>query len=171
MRRWLFAIVVILAFYLDNVFFNIVNVLGIRPDITLVVAVSLGVLLGGGPAALTGLVMGLIADIIFNKLVGPSALIYMLCGIAGGVFYRKFYADNLIIPTATAMVCFFIKEHIMLIVTRLAGGRPPYFMTLVSYILPSLLVTGAACVLIHLFLKHNLFRPLWRKEAIKLEQH
>ena len=93
----------------------------------------------------------------------------MLSGMAGGLFYRKFYADNLIIPTVTATVCFFIKEHIMLIAARLYGGRPPYFMTLVSYILPSLLPTGGVCALVHLFLKHNLFRPLWRNEAIKLE--
>lgn len=170
MRKWLFAIVVVLAFYLDNILMNKINILGIRPDFTLMIVVSFGVLLGGGPAALTGLIMGLAADIIFNKIVGPSALCYMLSGLAGGLFYRKFYADNLIIPTVTAVVCFFIKEHIFLIAARLYGGRPPYFMTLVSYILPSMLVTGGICILMHLFLKHNLFRPLWRNEAIKLEK-
>lgn len=170
MRKWLFALTVVLAFYLDSIFFTKVNVLGVRPDMTLIVCVSLGVLLGGGPAALTGLIMGLVSDIMFNKLVGPSAIVYMLSGAAGGLFYRKFYADNLVIPTVTAMVCFFVKEHILLIAARLCGGRPPYFLALFSYIFPSLLVTGGVCVLVHLFLKHNLFRPLWRKEAIKLEQ-
>lgn len=170
MRKWLFAIVVVLAFYLDNVVFSRLNILGIRPDTALVVVVCLGVLTGSVPAAATGLVMGLIADIFFNKIVGPTALVYMLSGMAGGLFYRKFYADNLIIPTVTATVCFFIKEHIFLIVTRLYGGRPPYFMTLASYILPSMLLTGGVCLLVHLFLKHNLFRPLWRNEAIKIEK-
>ena len=175
MRKWLFALVVILSFYLDNVFFNMVNldigavIRGARPDITLCVMVSFGVLLGPGPAALTGFIMGVIADIFFNKLVGPSPIVYMLAGVAGGFFYRKFYADNLIIPTVTAVVSFFVKEHILLIVSKRAGARPPYFMTLASYILPSLILTGGACLLIHLFLKHTLYRPLWRNEAIKLD--
>ena len=170
MRKWLFVLTAALAFYLDNVLFNTVNLWGLRPDMTLIITVCFGVLLGAFPAAMTGLVMGLLTDIFFNKLVGPSALVYMLSGLAGGIFYQKFYADNIIIPTVTAMICFFFKEHFMLIASRLAGGRPPYFMTLVSYILPSLLLTGGVCVLMHLFLKHNLFRPLWRKEAIKLDQ-
>ncbi|MBR3383053.1 MAG: rod shape-determining protein MreD [Clostridia bacterium] len=170
MRKWLFALVVLIAFYLDNVFFNVVNILGVRPDMTLIIVVCFGVLLGPGPAALTGLAMGLLADVLFNKIVGLSALVYMLSGMAGGIFYRKFFADNLIIPTATAMACFFIKEHFLLVMTRIFGGRPAYFMTLASYILPSLLLTGGVCILVNLFLRHNLFRPLWRKEAIKLEE-
>ena len=175
MRKWLFALVVVIAFYLDNVFFNIFNldiggvIRGARPDITLCVMVSFGVLLGPAPAALTGLIMGFITDVFFNKLVGPSSIVYMLAGISGGIFYRKFYADNLIIPTAAALVVFFIKEHIFLIAAKLAGARPSYFMTLGSYMIPCLILTGGACLLIHLFLKHHLFRPLWRDEAIKLE--
>lgn len=175
MRKWLFALVVLLAFYLDNVVFSMFGIdiggviKGARPDITLAVMVSFGVLLGAGPAALTGLIMGFIADLMFNKLVGPSAIVYMLAGIAGGIFYRKFYADNLIIPAATIVICYFIKAHILLVISRIAGARPPYFMTLLSYVIPSLILTGGAGVLIHLFLKHALFRPLWRKEAIKLE--
>ncbi|MBR4658294.1 MAG: rod shape-determining protein MreD [Clostridia bacterium] len=175
MRKWLFALVVILAFYLDNVLFSLMGldvggvIQGLRPDITLCVIISFGVLLGPAPAALTGAIMGLIADLFFNKLVGPSAIVYMLAGAAGGFFYRKFYADNLIIPTVTCVVSFFIKEHILLVIARIAGARPPYFMTLISHILPCLILTGGVCMLIHLFLKHALFRPLWRNEAIKLD--
>ena len=169
MRKWLFVLVAIISFYLDNVFFNMFNVLGIRPDITLIISVSFGVLTGPMPAASTGLILGLITDIFFNKLVGPTALIYMLSGLAGGFFYRKFYADNIIIPAATAAVSFFVKEHVFLIIAKIAGARPPYFVTLVSYIIPSTLVTAAFCALIHIILKRHLFHPLWRKEAIDLD--
>lgn len=175
MRKWLFALVVLVVFFLDNVILSRFGVdiggiiKGARPDLTLITVISFGVLLGPGPAALTGLIMGLLSDIFFNKLVGPSALVYMLSGMAGGFFYRKFYADNFIIPAVTALVCSFAKDHFLLIASRLAGARPPYFMTLVSYMLPCLIINGGLCVLTHLFLKHTLFRPLWRNEAIELE--
>lgn len=171
MRKWLFAIMAVLAFYLDNMFFIFINLYGIRPDITLALVVSLGVLLGSGPAAVTGLIMGLIADVLFNKIVGLSALCYMLSGFAAGLFYRKFFADNLVIPTVTAIICFFIKEHIFMAASLLTGARPSYFLALGTYVLPSLLLTGGVCLLLHLFLKKALFRPLWRNEAIKLENN
>ena len=169
MRRWLLALTLIIAFYLDNMLFSFINLFGIRPDVTLAVVVSLGFLLGSGPAAVTGFFLGLLADILFNKIVGLTALAYMLSGFAAGLFYRKFFADNLIIPAVVLVICFFLKEHMFLIACFLSSGRPPYFMTLVSYILPSLLLTGGTGTLIHLFLKKALFRPLWRNEAIKLE--
>lgn len=169
MRRWLLAIVLIAAFYLDTMFFNFVNLYGIRPDLMLAVVVSVGVLAGPAPAAAIGFGIGLLADIMFNKIVGLTALTYMLAGAAGGLFYRKFFADNLIIPTVTTMVCSFVKEHILMFAALLAGARPPYFLTLLTYILPCLLLTGGSCALIHLFFKHALYRPLWRKEAINLE--
>ena len=86
------------------------------------------------------------------------------------MFYRKFFADNLIIPTAVAMICSFLKEHILLIAAVLAGSRPPYFMAFATYILPCFLLTGGVCILVHLFFKHTLYRQLWRQEAIKLEE-
>ena len=169
MRKWLLVLVLVLAFYLDTMFFNFINLYGIRPDVTIAVIVSLGVLAGSGPAAAAGFIVGLLADILFNKMVGLSALTYMLSGFAGGIFYRKFYADNLIIPTVTCLVCFFIKEHVFLFASLFAGARPSYFLTLIAYILPSLLLTGGVSLLIHMFFRKALFRPLWRNEAINIE--
>ena len=51
MRKWLVVLSLVIAFYLDTVFFNMLNLYGIRPDLTLAVIVSLGVLAGSGPAA------------------------------------------------------------------------------------------------------------------------
>ncbi|MBO4848271.1 MAG: rod shape-determining protein MreD [Clostridia bacterium] len=170
MRKWLLVLSLVLAFYLDTVFFNLIGLYGkMRPDVMLAAVVSLGVLMGPAPAAAVGFGIGLLADIFFNKIVGLTSLTYMLSGVAGGLFFHKFYADNLVIPTATAVACAFVKEHILLFASLLAGARPPYFLTFATYILPSILLTGGVCLLIHLFFKKNLYRQLWRQEAIKLE--
>ncbi len=169
MRKWLFALTLLIAYLLDTMFFNVINIYGIRPDMLLTAVVSLGFLLGPAPAAAAGVIAGLLVDIIFNKIVGLTSLMYLFAGVGAGFFYRKFYADNLIIPAVTAMVCAFVKEHVFLIAAKLCGARPPYFLSLAAYILPSMLLTGGVCALVHLFLKHNLFRPLWRKESIDIK--
>lgn len=170
MRKWLLALVLILAFYLDNTFLNIVAVYGIRADIELAVIVSLGVLIGPAPAAAIGFCLGLFADIFFNKIVGLTALTYMLAGVCSGFFYRKFYADNLIIPTVTAAASSFIKSHVFFIASLLAGARPGYLLTLAAYIIPCALLTSGVTALLHLIFKRVLFRPLWRNAALKLEK-
>lgn len=166
MRKWLVVIVMVAAFYLDTMFFNLLNLYGIRPDVTLAVIVALGVLAGSGPAAILGFISGLLADILFNKIVGLTALAYMLSGFFAGFFYRKFYADNIIIPTVLLLICFFVKEHIFLFASLIAGAKPTYFMTLITYILPSLLLTGGTVILVYLLLKKTLYKPLWRNEKI-----
>lgn len=97
-------------FILKRRLFTNVNIFGIRPDAILALIVSIGVLLGGLPASIIGLGVGLMMDVFFNKIVGLSAIAYIVAGIAGGIFYKKFYADNVIIPAATAVVSTFSKN-------------------------------------------------------------
>ena len=170
MRKWLLALVLIIAFYLDTTLFNTVNLYGLRPDVTLTVIVSLGVLWGGAPAAAIGFGIGLLTDIFFNKIVGLSALTYMLTGVLSGFFYHKFYADNLVIPTAVAAAAVFFKMHVFFIAVAIIGARPNYLLTFAAHILPCTLLTAGLAVLMHLFLKKTLFRPLWRQGALEIDK-
>jgi rod shape-determining protein MreD len=111
MRKWLLAVSIIVVFYLDNVLVTSLPLRGLRPDLTLAFVVSLGVLTGSVPAAAIGFGMGLAADIFFNKIVGLTALTYMLSGAAAGLFYRKFYADNLIIPDRELNFMFTLRDN------------------------------------------------------------
>ena len=158
MKRYalVIAVSIIVCSYLNAAFFTNVNIFGIRPDAILALIVSIGVLLGGLPASIIGLGVGLMMDVFFNKIVGLSAIAYIVSGIAGGIFYKKFYADNVIIPAATAVVSTFFKEHILCLAALLAGARFNYGLMLVAYILPCCLLTGGICILIHMVMKSML---------------
>ena len=84
----------------------------------------------------------------------------MLAGVAGGLFYKKFYADYIVIPAATAAICAFGKEHLMALSVRLLGGTFSYFEMFFAYILPCALVTGLFCALTHLVMKPTLQRQI-----------
>lgn len=170
MRKWLIAVMVVIALYLDSTFFNIVNLYGIRPDVTVALVVSLGVLIGGAPSAAIGFGVGFIIDLFFNKVVGLSSIAYISAAAVAGIFFKKFYADNLIIPTVIAAVASFVKEHIFLVAVLLMGARPNYPLMLAAYILPSALLTGGVCAIVHLFQRKALYRPLWRQGAIDIEK-
>lgn len=151
------------SMYMDTIFFGRITILGICPDMTLAVIVSVAVVCGGMTGVVAGGIAGLVMDIVFNKFIGLSAIGYMIAGAVGGLFYRKFYADNFIIPGVTALACSFIKEHIMALSVVIAGGSFQYIEMFAGSVLPSVLLTGGLCMLTHVIIKPILLRNMGRQ--------
>ncbi len=160
MYRISVAISILFGIYLDSFLFARFNILDIRPDAMMALMVSLGVLLGQREGLFIGLLSGLLTDLLYSRIIGLGAIAYMLAGAAGGIFYKKFYADNIVIPAVTAALCSFAKEHLMALSVLLLGGRFRFFEMFFTYMLPCALVTGAFCALIHLALKPVLQRQI-----------
>ena len=138
MYRLYAAISIIIGMYLDSVLFAKVNIAGVVPDCVLVVIVCMGIQLGATEAAAAGCAAGLVIDILFGKAVGINAIAYMVAGSVGGIFYKKYFADNMIIPVLTV------------------GGRFSYFGMLITYMVPSALMSAALCIPAHALLKPRL---------------
>ena len=84
----------------------------------------------------------------------------MVAGSAGGMFYQKFYADNVIVPAGVAAVSALLKEHIMMLAVRLSGGTFSYAEMVGAYVLPSMLLTVALTMPVHVLLKRALARQV-----------
>jgi len=153
MRRFYLALAVLAGLYLDSVLFVRVNLNGIRPDALLALVAGMSLLLGSKKGALLGLICGILADVLYARMVGPSAIGYMVCGAAGGFFYQKYYADNLVIPTLIAAMGALFKEHVMALAARLSGAEFSYFAVLGAYILPCMLMSAALTAPVHVIMK------------------
>lgn len=160
MRRLALPLALLVAVYLDSILFCRLNIEGIRPDAILAVVVSAGVLLGSIKGGLIGLGMGLFVDVLFSPCVGLSAIAYMVAGFAGGLFYQKFYADNVIVPAVVAAASALLKEHIMMLAVRLLGGTFSYPEMLGAYVLPCMLLSVALTMPVHMLLKRALARQV-----------
>lgn len=141
------------ALYLDSVFFPKVNLGGIRPDALLALVAAMSLLMGSTKGAVLGLALGLIADVLYARMVGLTAIGCMVCGAAGGFFYQKYYADNLVFPALIAAAGALFKEHVMALAARLSGADFSYFHVLGSYILPCMLMTVALSIPVHALMK------------------
>jgi len=158
MRQLYVTLTLVAAIFLDSVVFARFNILGVVPDCVLAAVVCMGILLGTTEAAAAGCAAGLVIDVLFGRAVGVNALAYMLAGAIGGVFYKKYFADNIFIPVATVAVCAFLKENFMALVTGLIGGAFNYFEMFATYIVPSAIMTAIMCLPVHLYLKPRLLR-------------
>lgn len=166
MRKTVAFLAILAAFLIDAfVFTETGAVRSFMPEALTALFVSFGVLTGVAPMALAAVIVGAIEDIMFNGILGISSGTLFLAVVVGALFYNRFYADNAIIPSLIAAALMFVKEHIVLVVVLIAGGRvTDYFSILIKHILPASVLTGVLCLFIHFVLKKTLFTAEWRRD-------
>ncbi|MDD3919553.1 MAG: rod shape-determining protein MreD [Eubacteriales bacterium] len=168
MKRWIMPIGILLCVYFDSIFFAKLNIAGIRPDVMLAFVVSFSILEGPLMGAVLGGAGGLLMDILFGRALGVYAALYLIAAVAAGVFYGKFYADNVVIPAVTAVIAGIAKDLVLALIVLAMGTKFQFAMLLVQYILPCALSTGVMCLLIHLLLKPMVARQVARRRAERL---
>lgn len=152
------ALAAVICVFLDSVLFSKLNFWDIRPDMVIALAVALGITVGGSRAGLVCGGIGLLWDMLFYKMLGVNAAIYLLSGVICGRFFRKYYADNALIPAVIGLGLSFFKDNVFAIIAALGGARMNYGLMLVSYILPCALFTGVMCIPLFYILKPMLAR-------------
>lgn len=116
------------------------RVLGVAPDVLLLLGIAAGIAAGPDRGALVGFVAGLLADCFLQTPFGLSALCYSLVGYAVGIFQTTILHAALWIPVATAVVASALGVALFAVLGavlgegQLLGGR-----------LLTIVVVGALC--------------------------
>ena len=161
-------VAMLICIQLDSVVFARINLFDIRPDAMIAAAVSFGILQGSMFGAVYGVIGGLVMDLFFGTSLGLYGALYMVAGLCAGFFYKKFYADNLIVPAAAASVAGFVKDFVLALIKVSGGAQFPFAGIVLRYILPSAIMTGVLCALIHIALKPQLARQVKRRQFDRL---
>ena len=91
----LLFIAFLFIFYLQGNFFNnIATIAGIRPNLFIILVLFIGLfsnqILGVG----LGIIFGLIIDLFYSRVVGPTAIMLCLVGYLGSYFNKNFSKEN-----------------------------------------------------------------------------
>ena len=105
MRKYVIAIALAAAFYIDTVLFGARGSPVFWPNTVLAVIAALSVMGGAAPFAAVGIGIGFVIDVVYNKYIGSTSLSLLIAALAGGAFYNKFYADNVIVPARRCSRC------------------------------------------------------------------
>lgn len=70
------------------------SILGVTPNIVLIIIVSYSIFKGKFKGAFLGIFLGLLQDIIISSTLGINALIYFLIGYTVGIFNDIVFKDN-----------------------------------------------------------------------------
>lgn len=124
---WLGAIVAlaVLAMAIQSTLLALATVLGVIPQLVLVVAISLACLDGERVGAAIGFVAGLLVDLLLpgGSITGLTALIYTLLGYAVGSFRQFASSGSVWGPVATVAVSSAVAEAGYASMTVIFGGR------------------------------------------------
>ncbi len=97
-RRIVTFVMILICFVLQSTLLNLLSFGGIKPNLLLILTVSMGLMRGKHTGLWVGFISGLIIDIFFGNLFGFNALLYMYIGYINGNFYKVFYDDGIKIP-------------------------------------------------------------------------
>ena len=89
MRKYVIAIALAAAFYIDTVLFGVCGSPVFWPNTVLAVIAALSVMGGAAPFAAVGIGIGFIIDVVYNKYIGLTSLSLLIAALAGGAFYNK----------------------------------------------------------------------------------
>ncbi len=135
--RYLIPFITI-CFLLQSTLFSALPILGVTPDLVLAVLLILPLYYEGNQAFCLAIAFGVLRDICFGVVIGPTAILYFLlvCAVSllrGKFYVERFYTVPLILLPGTAAFQILYWAYIRVL------GRPYAFFTMAER-LPGLLL-------------------------------
>ena len=160
MRAFVMCAAVALSFLLDTIILTRLSLFGIRPDLLMALVVIFAILGGASRGVIAGVAGGLALDVMFGVYIGLTSLEYLIVGVLAGVFYKRYYANNILLPAFVVGAGVIIKESLTGLFLMLMGSEFNLALMLIRYIVPTALMTAG--ISIPMFL---LFRYLFARQT------
>lgn len=157
MKNVKLALIIVIAYILQTVIVPDFNILGIAPNLLLVITCSLAFLFGGQTGFILGACSGLLLDFNQGHTIGLNAFLFMYIGLILGQFNKRFFKDNYIVAISFTGFITAIYETIIFIFGVFAYSQTFNFGNFITNVLLSMLVNVIASVIVYpIMLKINI---------------
>ncbi len=148
-RKITMVLLILISYLIQSTMIRILPIGGVAPNLLIILTSSFGFMRGKKDGMFIGFISGMIIDVLFGKIFGFYALIYMLIGYLNGFFASIFYPEDVKLPmfliTSSELVyCFMIYVFRFLIQGKLRFGY--YF---VHVILPEIVYTIFVTIIVY----------------------
>jgi len=116
---------VLAAFLLQTSVFTHLAVLGVKPDLLMVVVACWGLLYGPRAGFVAGMVTGLAQGVMLGQYIGLFALVKALVGFAVGVVESKIFKENIWVPTVAVGAAVLAHEFLVWLCLKVLGVPTP----------------------------------------------
>lgn len=119
MKKALIYISLIFAFIfiylLQSLFFVNFTILGVKPNIFVILVLFIGLFMGRSRGIIYGIIYGILIDLWIGKNMGITSICLSIIGIIGGTFDKNFSKDSRIIVLCVGAFCTIIYEILVYI--------------------------------------------------------
>jgi rod shape-determining protein MreD len=170
MRRLTIFAIALAAVSIDCAVLAGLGLWGWRPSLSLCVLVASSVLYGKMSGALTGLLIGLMLDVLFAPARGFYTLTNFLTGYAAGAAYERGMREDPFLMGILSVGLYLLREGIAALLALLLGVRIGNILYLfVRYLFPSALLTGLVCVPLFALLRYVMTTGYMRRRRVGLD--
>jgi len=149
----LFIVIGLLTMLFESTALHAFEIAGVIPNLTLILIFSCGFVKGPVFGRRLGLVLGLMLDILFSKVIGFYGLLYFLLGHFSGVLAGVVDTGQLYVPALAVFGFDFALGLISWFFLRLLAGGGNFTYYLTGTILPEAVYT--TIVMVPLYLLHR----------------
>lgn len=145
------GLLILVAFLLQNNIFAAIPLVGITPNLLLLVTITLGLLHGKISGLLVGFFAGLLMDVFGGDVLGQYALILCLLGYGCGFFTPYFYMESLLLPLGACVLAELFYGTYIYVFNFLLRGRFDVGFYFSRIILPETIYTMVVLVVVYRF--------------------
>jgi rod shape-determining protein MreD len=146
--------IIVITLLIQLTLINSVAILGLKPDLIMVVVVVFSLLKGEKEGTISGFAAGLLQDIFSTGLLGINALAKTVIGFFSGIIKEKIFHEHLlfIIPVIT-FIASLTQSILILLLLRAFGTEYDLAWSLKQIALPEALYSSLLSPLIFLAIK------------------
>ena len=162
MKILLKSAIIVVALLIQLTLINSITILGLKPDLILVVVVIFSLLKGEKEGTISGFASGLLQDIFSTGLLGINALVKTVIGFTCGILREKIFHEHILflIPVIT-FIASFIQSILIFFLLRTFGIEYNLIWSLKQVALPEALYSSLLSPFIFLVI-NKLFQLLER---------
>ena len=167
-RAIMYAVLILLAFMLQNNMFAAVSWIDCTPNVLLIITFCFGFIHGRGSGMAIGFVSGLLLDFFFGNIIGFYALIYMVIGYGNGMLGQLFYVEMLNMPVVLCIISDLLFSLYVFVFSFLLRGVTDVGYYLVNVILPEMIYTVIITMIVYRpLLRLDDWMTEWEKRSAK----
>lgn len=113
MRNVKLMLIVFIAYILQTTIIADFNILGVAPNLILVIVCGISLLFGSTVGGIVGFIAGILLDFNQGRAIGLYAFLCMYMGIVLGQFNKRFFKDNYLVAVIFIGISTFVYETVV----------------------------------------------------------
>ena len=149
MRAAVAGLMILLALMIQSTWLQYIEFNGIKPDLVLIIVISVALLRGAREGAATGFFAGILKDLMFGKVFGARALEGLLLGFTVGVLNKRLYKENVVVVVLLTFIFSFCLGVIIGLLNIFMGAQENILTLLKTIIVAEAVYNSVASIFVY----------------------